>query len=1109
MTPAAPRLRHLFPLLSFAATALAAEPTHRVAYDDAGTPGASPHLTEGEDWKFKNDGAPDEAARTVAFSNSAVRLEYTGMRPGAVYAAKLRFFGDSDRVVRVSAGGAVLADQVSIPAGKLVERIVTLPAAAYAAGALALMVEHVAGANAVVSDVEILSDDPAALGAPAVSEVEAPRLSPKPASVAGCAAPVLSLDGEWRFTEAAPADFAAVDAAAWKPVRVPGEWTMQGFTVADGKAAGYLRTFTLPADWAGKRVKLRCDGVYSDSVAYVNGVRIGRHVGGFTPFEFDITAHLRPGENTLAFAVTNESEADTLASGTKYACHKLGGIPRPVSLLALPPVNVAALRIATDFDAEYRDARLLVDLDLADDSGAAAPAFAGTRAVLSLTAPDGKPVALANPVADLSSGRAELALPVASPAKWDNEHPRLHTLTIRVERDGRELQTIVRRVGFRKVEVRGGDLLVNGRRIRLHGVNHHEVYPTSGRSVPAPMYRRDVELFREANVNLLRTCHYPPDSRLLEAADELGMFVEVEGPFCWAPGGGHRELVSRETAEMAIAHRNHASVLFWSLANESGWGRNFEASSRLLRKLDPTRPQTFNWMSSGMQFADAKYTDIANIHYPGFSGITQTKKHGERPVYHGEDTHVNAYNRLELATDPGLRDRWGKYIRDLFDAMWITPSHIGQSVWAGIDDTFYMPNGDVVGYGTWGPIDGWRRVKPEHHGMKRAYSPVRIENTDALRYENGRVTLRVQNRFAFSNLSEIPVKWSLGKFSGTVSADIAPGATGDLAIALPRKPAAGEKLRVEFADPRGFAADTFALAFAGDRPAADPAFSRATGAVSVSESGDRLTVNDSGVVWVLDKKDGSLVSAGKTPVRGPELMLLPLTSAGDTQMKGPAKVWAPSTAVCSARKPGKVAVTRPASGSAVVTIECEYAEAKGVCTLTFSRGVLEAAYDFTVTKAVNPRQIGLVFSLPHDRTKLDWTRVGDFGDVYPEDHIARLSGSVRADEGFPATSVGPRTQPSHPWRLDNLPYGNNDFCSTKHNFLTASLTDASGAGLLAEGLGVLHARAWRDDKSVNLLVADYSNGGSERFLRGLAGRDDRHLKPGDHVTGTVRVTPTR
>jgi hypothetical protein len=126
--------------------------------------------------------------------------------------------------------------------------------------------------------------------------------------------------------------------------------------------------------------------------------------------------------------------------------------------------------------------------------------------------------------------------------------------------------------------------------------------------------------------------------------------------------------------------------------------------------------------------------------------------------------------------------------------------------------------------------------------------------------------------------------------------------------------------------------------------------------------------------------------------------------------------------------------------------------------------------------------------------------------LYPEDHIARLKGTVRASDGFAATSVGPRTEPSYPWRLDNLPYGNNDFCSTKHNVLRATLADADGQGVAVDGHGGQHVRCWRTDAAAFFLVADYSNGGSEHFLGKFTKGEERSLKIGDRIEGSAKLS---
>jgi len=926
-----------------------------------------------------------------------------------------------------------------------------------------------------------------------------PRLSPVPIRIEGCSTTTVDLTGKWKFNPAPASDFYNNSPIGWAEIQVPSEWVMQGFSVSKNASTGYSRSFTVPSDWKAKRIKLLCNAIYSDAALYINGRWVGSHKGGFTPFELDVTDYvLLNQENRLSIAVTNETMADTLASGSKYACHQLGGINRKLKLIALPEVNIASLYVKTKFDASYTNAMLELELAVSNEGKSTSK---NVSAQVQLTSPDGKIVSLAPSNFVLTTDINNVSLPIVKPMKWDNEHPNLYLLSINLLLDGKIIETIHQKVGFRQIEIRKNQMFVNGMPVKLRGSNHHEVYPTTGRSLPDGIALRDIQLFREGNVNLLRTCHYPPDEALLNAADSLGMFIECEAPFCWAPGEGYEELVCRQSAEMVVAYRNHPSILFWSLANESSWGKHFEASSQLVRSLDPTRPQTFNWMDSNIKTRDEGFTDIANIHYPVHTGPAKARNYTTRPVYLGEDCHLNAYNRLELATDPGLRDTWGRYLREMWDDIDSTKGCLGQSIWSGMDDTFYMPNGDVNGYGTWGPIDGWRRPKPEYWGMKKGYSPVRILNSDSAIVLNKTIKLHIQNRQNFANFSEMKLTWSIGSQKGTATTQINPNATGELRIRLSKTPRAGERLALCFMDPRGFIADEFLLPL--QNKLAIPKTETLKHQTLVIQSTDTIQIQSGKEIWKIDKKSGQCIRISNVLVRGPQLMVLALNNSGETQMSGPEKEWTPYTEPCTK---WECLSTKVASrnDSVFVMVEGKYDEAIGTYAFAFANGKMNISYQFTMDKKINPRQTGMVFTVPAAYEHFSWERNG-YWDVYPADHIARLKGSVSASEGFAATSVGPRNKPNHPWRLDNLPYGNNDFCSTKSNVITASLTDANGNGLVIDGKGKQHIRCWRKDNEVHFLIADYSNGGSERFLRKLANKDDRPLTIGDKIAGSATI----
>ncbi len=192
----------------------------------------------------------------------------------------------------------------------------------------------------------------------------------------------------------------------------------------------------------------------------------------------------------------------------------------------------------------------------------------------------------------------DLVTHVARPLQWSAEKPQLYGLTVELRRGGKTLERIERNIGFRNIEVRGRQVYVNGQRVKLAGVCHHEFDPLTGRADTMRHAETDVRLLKEANLNYIRTSHYPPTTELLDAADRLGMYVEVEAPFCWVGGtlDNPTNLFATLTPTSAMVdyHHSHPSVIVWSIANESHFNLQFLASARMVKELDPTRPTTFN-----------------------------------------------------------------------------------------------------------------------------------------------------------------------------------------------------------------------------------------------------------------------------------------------------------------------------------------------------------------------------------------------------------------------------------------------------------------------------------------------------------------------------------
>jgi len=923
----------------------------------------------------------------------------------------------------------------------------------------------------------------------------------------------VSLTGKWLFNASPEKSFwNKKEFENWSTILVPGEWVMQGFKVEKGQCAGYNKEFSVPTYWENKRIKLRCNGVFSESVIYVNGSEAGSHLGGFTPFELDVTSLIRPGKNNISIAVKSESLADSLSSASRYAVHSLGGITRDIFLFSLPPVNISSFHVQTTFDKEYKNAVLTAEIGVRNEL---ANKTEGLSICFKLTDPQGKAVTLKKDeyeIKDLSSQQTEnrtIDLEISEPQKWDSENPFLYTFTCELKQQGKLLLQTSRKVGFRQIELRGNELFVNNYPVKLRGVCRHEVMPLRGRSLEGNIWKQDVELFRNGNVNYIRTSHYPPDEALLDACDELGMFVELEAPFCWAhetkvPENKHYQLLVNQHIEMVNRDRSHPSILIWSMGNESNlYEEYFKQAAAITKKMDPTRPRVFSQWGPDSDKGDL---EIGNHHYPGPTG-PETYRDSKRPIVFDEYCHLNAYNRLELAADPGLRNKWGELLNRMWNDMYYSKGVLGGAIWAGIDDTFFLPDGKTIGYGTWGPIDGWRREKPEYWNMKKAYSPVKLAlkgNMDA----EGNLFFEVENRHNFTNLSACTIQWNNESGKGNVSVDLAPRATGNFKITLPQKAMECTFLELTITSPMGYVIDQYKFRV---KPESTTTNNEKEGTLHFSENTNHMTIKTDAVTYHINKLNGLLQAWNKKNElvfqQTPELMILPLNEEGrGIQMTGKGQNFDPYTPVCKNWVANSIQTLKEKK-RIKIQVKGNYQEAEGYFTYLFSaNGKLEIEYDFQIKTPISPRQTGLVFSVPKTFTTLSWNRNG-FWSVYPKNHIARLEGSANASNPDQSDCglAGPGSKPDNDWNLDQTNAGSNDFRSTKESINTASLSNGTGMEIQVLSDGLQHFRAWKESEIIRFLVADYSNAGSDRFLVSHAEKDYMPLKRGDRINGKVTL----
>jgi len=441
----------------------------------------------------------------------------------------------------------------------------------------------------------------------------------------------------------------------------------------------------------------------------------------------------------------------------------------------------------------------------------------------------------------------------------------------------------------------------------------------------------------------------------------------------------------------------------------------------------------------------------------------------------------------------------------MWETMWKSPSISGGAIWSGIDDTFFLGKDITVGYGAWGPIDPWRRPKPEHWHMKKVYSPIHFTNRHKATISKKSLSLDVENRGDFLNFNQLKFAWKHGDQSGEIKPDIAARKSGKITIAPPKGIKAGTAVTLTVTHPLGYEIDRFVFP---TKETTLPAIKTETPKLAKTKS--HFTVTQGASQYQINRSTGMLtaqVNGNPVITQAPHLLITNLNREGNTQMQGKTKIFKPFNRIAKGLKNEAPTVT---SDKVVITITvpCEYKEAKGSYTYTFAAGKpVKLDYDFTMKNKVNPRQTGVTFTMAKGFDQVSWTRSGQW-TAYPTDHIGRLSGTAKLhyEKGVDAIEIGPRKKPTLPWSQDNTIYGSNDFRATKNNIRQVLLKSPKATlQVVAEKEGT-HFQSILTDGVVQASIMGYSNEGSERFLRRLVHQNDSPLKPGAKLTGTVHFT---
>ncbi|MGW1613361.1 glycoside hydrolase family 2 TIM barrel-domain containing protein [Streptomyces sp. NPDC002285] len=505
---------------------------------------------------------------------------------------------------------------------------------------------------------------------------------------------VLPLDGDWRFQLLSAPDAAV--GGAWSTAQVPGAWTLQGtddlpqytnvrmpfaefppHSPAANPTGVYEREVDVPAEWAGRRIVLRVGAAESVLLVHVDGRPVGISKDSHLAAEFDLTGLVRPGSPaTVRLTVVKWSDASHIEDQDQW-WH--GGITRSVLLYATDPLYLADVTVRAHHSGELR-----VDCQVRC-AGGALPAGWHLTGELDgqLLVQDGefdRFNAEDERVSDFL-GEARLQTTVPEVRTWNAEMPELYDLTIRLHRaDGTIADTSRHRIGFRDVEIVGRDLLVNGERVFIRGVNRHDFHPLTGRTVSYDDMRADLVLLKRFGFNAIRTAHYPNDPALYDLADELGFYVVDEADI---ESHDHAHEIADDprclnafvdrVSRMVLRDKNHPSVIIWSLGNESDYGANHDAAAGWVRRHDPTRPLQYE---GAAKLDWAATDDASDIACPMYAPLEDCVAHAlsgrqTRPLIQCEYSHAMGNSNGTLAdhwaaieATPGLQ---GGFIWEFWD----------------------------------------------------------------------------------------------------------------------------------------------------------------------------------------------------------------------------------------------------------------------------------------------------------------------------------------------------------------------------------------------------------------------------------------------------------
>lgn len=612
----------------------------------------------------------------------------------------------------------------------------------------------------------------------------------------------MSLNGIWKFNwvndaSSRPTDFWKKDFndKGWDDIRVPGVWELNGYgdpvyvnnqypwrnsfeskppivPTENNHVGTYRREIKVPASWKGKEIFAHFGSVTSNMYLWVNGKYVGYSEDSKLEAEFNLTPYLVPGkENLICFQVFRWCDGSYLEDQDFF---RFSGVGRDCYLYARDKKRIADIRVTPDLENNYTDGVLNIDLSLTGN------------APVQLTLSD----AAGNKVASASANKSgRTVMKVANPQKWTAETPYLYTLSATMQGND---EVVPVNVGFRKIELTKGQILVNGKPVLFKGADRHELDPDGGYVVSPERMLQDIQLMKQLNMNAVRTCHYPDDNLWYDLCDKYGIYVVAEANI-ESHGMGYGEKTLAKDPKYAKAHIernernvqrnfNHPSIIFWSLGNEAGYGPNFEDAYKWVKKEDPSR---------AVQYEQAGIHNMTDIFCPMYYGYDGMKKYAEempsdKPLIQCEYAHAMGNSM------GGFKEYW--------DLIRKYPNLQGGFIWDFVDQAVRTKgkNGvEIYAYGgdfnPHDPSDG-------NFCVNGVVSPDRVPNphADEVRYYYQNIwttpsdlpagKVKVYNENFFRDLSDVTLDWVLLNNGVPVrdgridKINVAPGETTEVTI---------------------------------------------------------------------------------------------------------------------------------------------------------------------------------------------------------------------------------------------------------------------------------------------------------------------------------------